>query len=197
LSSPLVFQRAVSIPSKFTRRGSPVGFISFDMLGERKTFDTVIADLTTFFWRIASPVQVGADGGRKFDVKDDSWASEMTSDLRRLLLQAKSLHVCPFQTIGLSDVGINALPGPQALYFCASCATTHARGGRQARGSSERLTTGGWCAQESCHSPGEERKSMGLGSQKSAPSRQIGLVLRLRLVCWSNTPVFGLSQLEI
>jgi hypothetical protein len=54
-------------------------------------------------------VQVGADGGRMFDVKDDSWASEMTSDRRRLLLKAKSLPVCPFPTIGFSDAGINAL----------------------------------------------------------------------------------------
>jgi hypothetical protein len=113
-----------------------------------------------------------------------------------LLLKAKSLPVCPFPAFGFSDAGINALQA-QALYFCTPCATTHARGGRQARGSSERLTTGGWCAQESSHSPGEARKSAGLRGQKSAPSRQIGLVLRLRLVCLSNTPVFGLSQLEI
>jgi hypothetical protein len=46
LSSPLVFQRAVAIRSKFTRRGSHVGFITFDLLGERKEFDTVVADLT-------------------------------------------------------------------------------------------------------------------------------------------------------
>jgi hypothetical protein len=61
------------------------------------------------FWRMASPVQVGEDGGRKFDVKDASWASEMTSDRRRLLLKEKSLPVCPFPTIGLSDAGNNAL----------------------------------------------------------------------------------------
>jgi hypothetical protein len=42
---PLVFQRSVAIRSKFTRRGSPVGFISFDLLGERKEFDTVVAYL--------------------------------------------------------------------------------------------------------------------------------------------------------
>jgi hypothetical protein len=58
---------------------------------------------------MASPVQVGEDGGRKFDVKDASWASEMTSDRRRLLLKEKSLPVCPFPTIGLSDAGNNAL----------------------------------------------------------------------------------------
>jgi hypothetical protein len=46
LYSPLVFQRAVAIRSKFTRRGSLVGFITFDLLGERKEFDTVVADLT-------------------------------------------------------------------------------------------------------------------------------------------------------
>jgi hypothetical protein len=46
LSSPLVFQRAVPIRSKFTRRGSLVGFISFHLLGEHKEFGTVVADLT-------------------------------------------------------------------------------------------------------------------------------------------------------
>jgi hypothetical protein len=54
-------------------------------------------------------VQVGADGGKKFDVNGDSWASEMTSDRRRLLLKEKSLPVCPFPTIGFSDAGTNAL----------------------------------------------------------------------------------------
>jgi hypothetical protein len=46
LYSPLVFQRAVAIRSKFTRRGSLVGFITFDLLGEHKEFDTVVANLT-------------------------------------------------------------------------------------------------------------------------------------------------------
>jgi hypothetical protein len=62
------------------------------------------------------------------------------------------------------------LVGPQALYFCPSFDTIHARGGRQARGSTERLTTGVWCAQESCHSPGEVGISAGVGIQKGAPS---------------------------
>jgi hypothetical protein len=31
---------------------------------------------------------MGAGGGRKFDVKDISWASEIMSDQRRLLLKA-------------------------------------------------------------------------------------------------------------
>jgi hypothetical protein len=46
LSSPLVFQRAVAIRSTFTRRAPPVGFIAFDLLGEHKELDTIVADLT-------------------------------------------------------------------------------------------------------------------------------------------------------
>jgi hypothetical protein len=38
LSSPFLFQRAVAIRSKFTPRGSPVDFISFDLLGEQEEF---------------------------------------------------------------------------------------------------------------------------------------------------------------
>jgi hypothetical protein len=63
------------------------------------------------------------------------------------------------------------LAGPQALYFCPSFATTNARGGRQARGLTERLTTGGWCAQVGCHSLGEARKSAGFIARKACRSR--------------------------
>jgi hypothetical protein len=45
-------------------------------------------------------VQVGADGGRKFDVKDVSGTSEIMSDQRRLLLKALSFAVRPFPRIG-------------------------------------------------------------------------------------------------
>jgi hypothetical protein len=69
------------------------------------------------FWRTASPVQVGADGGRKFDVKDASWASEMTSDRRRLLLKAKSLPACPSPTIGFSDAGITPCTPTGSLFL--------------------------------------------------------------------------------
>jgi hypothetical protein len=99
LTSTLVFQRAVAIRSKFTRRGSPVGFITFDLLAEHKEFDTVVAALRKC-WRIESPVQVGADGGRMFDVKDVSWTSEIMSVQQRFLLKAQSLAVWPFPRTG-------------------------------------------------------------------------------------------------
>jgi hypothetical protein len=51
--------------------------------------------------RIKSPVQVEADGGRKFEFKDVSWTSGIMSDQRRLLLKAQSLAVCLFSTIWL------------------------------------------------------------------------------------------------
>jgi hypothetical protein len=89
-------------------------------------------------WRIASPVQVGADGGRKFDVKDVSWSSEIRSDQRPLLHKAKSLAVCPFPTIGFSDAAIHALRAHRPSIFVLSFASTSARAERQARESFER-----------------------------------------------------------
>jgi hypothetical protein len=46
------------------------------------------------------PVQVGADGGRMFDVNDVSWTSEIMSVQLSLLLKAQSLAVWPFPIIG-------------------------------------------------------------------------------------------------
>jgi hypothetical protein len=131
-----------------------------------------------------------------FDVKDVSWASEMTSDRRRLLLKTKSLLVCPFPTIGFSGARINALQVHRlSISVHPIPLPMLAEGGRLAGRSSVSLQVAG--ARKRAASPGEARKSAGLGSQKSAPSRQIGLVLRLRLVCQPNATVFGLSQLEI
>jgi hypothetical protein len=184
LSSPLVFQRAVailwysrglSLYPRSSRIAAPLLALSLLTFWLSAKFDTFIADHTKF-WRVASPVQVGADGGRKFDVKDASWASEMMSDRRRLLLKAKSLPVCPFPTIGFSDAGITPCRPTGSLFLCTCPCSRRAAGSRVVR------TTGGWCAQESCHGLGEARKCAGLGSLKSAPCRQIGLVRRLRLI---------------
>jgi hypothetical protein len=59
-------------------------------------------------WRIESPVQVGADGGRNFDVKDISWASELCRT-SGVCSSRQSLAVCLFPRIGFSDAEINAL----------------------------------------------------------------------------------------
>jgi hypothetical protein len=75
---------------------------------KHKECDIVFADVTEMLEdRIAGASR--ADGGRKFDVKDVSWASAIISGQRRLLLKAKSLAVCPFSTIGFSDIKIHAL----------------------------------------------------------------------------------------
>jgi hypothetical protein len=179
---PLVFQRAVAIPSKFTRRGSPVGFITFDMLGERKEFDTVIPDHAKI---LADSVACASRSRWRQKVRRQGCLVGIRNDVRPAALapQGKVLASLSVPNDWVFRRRNKRLAGPQALYFCASCATTHARGGRQARGSFERLNTGGWCAQESCHSPGEARRSAGLESHKSAPSRQFCRVRRLRLVC--------------
>jgi hypothetical protein len=120
LSSPLLFQRAVAICSKFTRRGS---LLAFSLLTCWVSTKSLIQSLRTLrkCWRIESPVPIGADGGRKFDVKDVSWTSEIVSDQRRLLLKAHSLAVRLFPTIGFSDAGINALQDHRPSSFVHPC----------------------------------------------------------------------------
>jgi hypothetical protein len=167
LSSPLVFQRAVAIPAKLTRRGSPVGLISFDMHGERQEFDTVVADHTKI---LVDSVACASRSRWRQKVRRQGCLVGIRNDVRPAALapHGKVLASLSVPNDWVFRRRNKRLAGPRALYFCASCATTHARGRRQDRGSFERLTTDGWCAQESCHSPGEARKSAGLGSQKSA-----------------------------
>jgi hypothetical protein len=152
------------------------------MLGDRKEFDTVIVNHTKI---LADSVACASRSRRRQKVRRQGCLVSIRNDARPAALasQGKVLASLSVPNDWVFRRRNKRLAGTQALYFCASCAATHAREGRQARGSFERLTTGGWCGQESCHSPGDARKGAGLGSQKSAPSRQIGLVLRLRLDC--------------
>jgi hypothetical protein len=112
-------------------------------------------------------VRVGADGGRKFEVMDVFWESEMLSDGRRLLLKTKPFAVCPFPTIGFSGAGINAFQAHMSSIFVHPSASTHAHAGREDRGFFKRLHHR-W--QESCHSLGDARKRAGFGSQKRVRS---------------------------
>jgi hypothetical protein len=190
---PLVFQRAVAIPSKFTRRGSPVGFISFDKLGERKVFDRVIADHAKF---LADSVACASRSRWRQKVRHQGCLVGIRNDVRPAAItpQGNVLASLSVPNDWVFRRRNKRLAGSQAPYFCASCATTHARGGRQACGSFERLTTGGWCAQESCHSPVEARRSAGLGSQKSAPSKHI---CPLCTCGWFASQIHLFSHLEI
>jgi hypothetical protein len=67
------------------------------------------------------------------------------------------------------------MSGRSLAKTCLDCnspsfARTPDRAPRQARGSFERLTTGGCCAQVSCHGPGDGRKHAGFGSHKRVRS---------------------------
>jgi hypothetical protein len=87
LDSPLVFQTVVPIRSKFTRRGSPVSFTSFDLLGEHEEFDTVVADLTEMLEDVRPPIFVGNIKGTNFPLSSllggEAWIVYIVNHYRR------------------------------------------------------------------------------------------------------------------
>jgi hypothetical protein len=204
LSSPLVFQRAVAIRSKSTRRGYPVGFIALTCWVSAKNLMQSLRTLRKC-WRIASPVRVGADGGTTSDVLDVSRASEMRSHQRCLILMVKSVAVCPFPTIGFSDAIENALHAHKlSIYVHPLPEPMISKSGRLAGRPSvspcgnQPVTSCAWCSKKSCHSHGEARKSAGFGSRKErAAGTPKAIVLCIRLVCSSKTSVYSLFQLEL
>jgi hypothetical protein len=166
LSSPLVFQRAVAIPAKFTRRGSPVGLISFDMHGERQEFDTVVADHTKI---LVDSVACASRSRWRQKVRRQGCLVGIRNDVRPAALapHGKVLGSLSVPNDWVSDAGINALQAHRlSISVHPVPLTMLAEGGRIAGRSSVSPQAAG--ARKRAASPGEARKSAGLGSQKSA-----------------------------
>jgi hypothetical protein len=183
LTSTLVVQRAVAIRSKFTRRGSPVGFITFDLLAEHKEFDTVVADHTEVLddrvagtsrsrWR-----QKVRRQGCFLDVRN--YVGPAAFSPQGTVLRGSSVPKNWF-----SDAGINALQDHTPSSFVHPLPVPL-------------LAQGGWLAGRSSVSPqvagpcnraatalARREKARALGTRKArVAGTQIALVLRLRLVC--------------
>jgi hypothetical protein len=133
----------------------------FDVLGERTLLKCR---------RIESPVRLGADGIRKFDVMDISWAAEMMSDQRRLLVMAESVAVCPFYTIGFADARIIGLQAHRlSISVYPLPVNMLAQGGRLAGRSSVSPQVPG-ARKIAATALARRENNAGFGSQKSARS---------------------------
>jgi hypothetical protein len=132
--------------------------------------------------RIESPVQVGADGGRKFAVKDVSWTSEIMSDQRRSSRHSPWRFVRSQELV--SNEGINALQDHTPSSFVHPLPVPLlAQGGRLAGRSSVSPQVAGPCkGAATALERREKAQALGTGKRHVAGT-QIALVLRLRLVC--------------
>jgi hypothetical protein len=183
LPSPLVFQRAVAIRPKFTRRGSPVGFITFDPLGEHKEFDTVVADLTEMLedrvagasrsrWRQNVRYQ-----GCFLDVRN--YVGPAAFAPRGTVFGSLSLRMKWF-----SDTGINALQDHTPSRFIHPLPVPLlVQGGRLSSRSSVSPQVAGAC-KIAATALARREKARALGARKArVGGTQIAVVLRFRLVC--------------
>jgi hypothetical protein len=183
LTSTLVVQRAVAIRSKFTRRGSPVGFITFDLLAEHKEFDTVVADHT----EVLDDRVAGTSRSRwRQKVRRQGCFRDVRNYVGPAALapQGTVLRGSSVPKNWFSDAGINALQDHTPSSFVHPLPVPLlAQGGWLVGRSSVSPQMAGPCNRAATALPRRE-KARALGTRKArVAGTQIALFLRLRLVC--------------